>query len=465
MSARLFPPETWQGVRVGVIGLGASGTAAARALQRCGARLILNDAQPSSQQAQIEAQLRSAGIAWEALVLGDHPLELLEAVERLIVSPGVPFDLPLLRAARERGLPTLGELELAYQLTEAPFVAVTGTKGKSTTTTLIGQMLEAAGIAAVVAGNIGTPLTAVALDTPPERWIVAEVSSFQLESVFQFRPRIGVVLNVTADHLDRHRSLEAYLSAKLRLTENQKAEDLLILNAQDTTARRFIERTRARIRRFSLEPRAEAEAFLSKGWLCLRSGGRTISLCRREELRVLGDHFVEDALAAALTAWELGALPEQIAQPLREFRGLPHAYELVAVREGVAYVDDSKATNLAAVLAAVRATPPESPIVLIFGGVDKGNDYTGFLPAVRGRLRAVVLLGTETERLEALFRGVVPTVVCRSMEAAVRAASRLARPGDTVLLSPGHASFDLFANWKERGDAFQRAVRNAGREQ
>ncbi|MDA1192561.1 MAG: UDP-N-acetylmuramoyl-L-alanine--D-glutamate ligase [Candidatus Poribacteria bacterium] len=446
--------ERLNGTTVAVIGLGRSGLAAGMVLAERGANVVLNDSRNNAQLGAVREAAEFPVLGW---VTGGHPVELAEKVDLIVVSPGVPYDLPMLVAARDRNIPTIGELELAYQLTNAPFVAITGTKGKTTTTTLVGRVLDGNVSGTVrVAGNIGIPLTMEAPRLTEHDTLVAEVSSFQLESIVDFRPRIGVMLNLSADHLDRHVTMEAYLAAKRRLTENQTADDLLILNDDDEASRSFAEITKAKIRRFSLERPVGEGAFIRDAAFVWRDGSRETVVGSADDLRVPGRHFTANALAALSAALSMGVSPDAAMATLRDFEGLPHTYETVRVLNGVRYVNDTKATNVAAVTAALNATSER--VVLIMGGVDKGNEYDELVSLVGEKARHLTLLGPNVARLEAAFQGIVPTSRAASMREAVQLSAKIAQSGDCVLMSPGHASFDLFTDWKERGNAFREAV-------
>jgi UDP-N-acetylmuramoylalanine--D-glutamate ligase len=448
-----------------VVGLGPlSGVSAARALARAGARVIVNDARdPDSLTDQVKA-LRADEFAHAYdFVLGSHPVELAERVDLVVISPGVPYDAPLLTAARARGVTTIGELELAYRLGRSRVIAVTGTKGKSTTTTLIGAILEASlgQDHVAVGGNIGLPLTEITPGLAPDDWVVAEVSSFQLESIVDFRPDVAVVLNISPDHLDRHGSMMAYVAAKKRIVENQTANDLLVVNDDDPATAEFAEASKARVVRFSLQRPVALGAFLEGGSIVWAENGRRSAVCRADRLAVPGRHNLSNALAAAAVARAIGVGGAHVEAGLVGFRGLDHAYELVGEFGSVTYVDDSKATNLAAVKAAVEtAAESARSVVLIMGGVDKGNQYDALLATLRQSVARVILLGPNVDRLTAAVDGVVAHARAPDMDCAVRLAAASAESGDVVLMSPGHASFDLYTNWKERGHAFQRAVRD-----
>jgi UDP-N-acetylmuramoylalanine--D-glutamate ligase len=453
-----------RGKRVAVVGLGRlSGVAAVRTLCELGAKVVVNDARPSSEHAEALAELASYPSVRDVdYVFGSHPASVLEGVELVVLSPGVPYDLPLLERARAVGIATIGELELAFRLSRSEFVAVTGTKGKTTTTTLLGAMLEGGlPVKVCVAGNIGVPLSLKVRELGSRDLVVAEVSSFQLESIVEFRPHVALVVNITADHLDRHRTMDAYIAAKRRIVENQRPDDLLVVNADDALACQFAGLTRARVREFSMTHPVAEGGFLDGDALVWRANGDARTVARVSDIGVPGRHNIANALAAMTVALSLGAPSKAVVAALRAFRGIEHAYEPVGRVRDVLYINDSKATNVAAVKAALDATH-SGKVVLIVGGVDKGNEYDDIIPAVRETVRHLVLLGTDVRRLREAFTGVVPLTVTGSMKEAVAVAASVAEAGDTVLLSPGHASFDLFANWKERGNAFKQAVRELG---
>jgi len=453
-----------RGKRVVVVGLGrVSGVSAVKTLGALGAQVVVNEARSASECGDALAELaEDPSVRDVEYVFGGHPASVLEGASLVVLSPGVPYDLPLLERARSMGIPTIGELELAYRLSRCDFVAITGTKGKTTTTTLLGAMLEGSlPVRVRVAGNIGVPLALTARELERGDILVAEVSSFQLESIVSFRPRVAVVVNISPDHLDRHRTMEAYVSAKRRIVENQRSDDLLVVNGDDAVAREFSQWTRARVVEFSMKRPVAEGSYLEGDALIWQQDGVSERVARTSDIGVPGRHNVANALAAMTAALSLGASREAVVAALRAFRGVEHAYEPVGRVGGVLYINDSKATNLAAVKAALEATDA-GRVVLIMGGVDKGNDYDEILPLVRERVRHLVLLGTDTRRLREAFTGVVPWTAAETMRDAVGMAASVAEPGDTVLLSPGHASFDLFANWKERGNAFKQAVRELG---
>jgi UDP-N-acetylmuramoylalanine--D-glutamate ligase len=397
-----------------VLGLARSGQGAALALARRGVRVVATDRNPDVERGRLDA----AGVELRA---GTEEEALLDGIELLVKSPGVPAEARLVAAARARGIPVWSELELGYRVLEdARIVAVTGTNGKTTTSELLGAMLGAP-----VAGNVGRALTE--LDGVVDHgWVVCEVSSFQLEDVFEFRPRVGVLLNLEPDHLDRHGTFEAYRAAKLRLFERQRDDDV---------------------------------AVVPRGFQELPGDARRIEFDDEDPLPaeplIPGAHNRENAAAATAAARAAGASDREIAQALRMFRGVPHRLEPVAEVDGVHWVNDSKATNVAAALRALAAY--DAPILLIAGGRAKGESFAPLAQAAKGHVRCAYLVGEAADQI-AFALGEIPHEVSRELHTAVRDAARAAKPGDVVLLSPACASYDQFADFEDRGDEFRRLV-------
>ena len=430
-----------------VVGLGVSGVAAATLLANQGWRVTVNDRSGKAELAAHLAQL-PAGVQ---AVLGSHPAELLAATDLVVVSPGVGWDLPLLSEARRREIAVIAEVELASRsLAGTPIVGITGSNGKTTVTSLTGEIMRAAGWRTGVGGNIGTAASELALAGGWDA-IVLELSSFQLEGCVTLRPRVAALLNVSPDHLDRHPTMAGYLAAKARIFARQGANDFAVINADDPALPGLA--IPSRIVRFSLLDRT-AEAHLAGSALVLDGE----PLLPRAELPLLGDHNVANALAAALAASRLGAPPSAIAQTLRSFKALPHRHQLVAERGGVRWVDDSKGTNIGATAAGLAGYPPGT-IHLILGGLGKGQDFNELRQATEGRLARVYLIGAAAGEIAEALEGTAPIESCGLLAEAVRRAAAHARPGDTVLLSPACASFDQFANYAHRGDEFARLAR------
>lgn len=444
-----------QGKKVAVVGLARSGAAACRLLVSRGALVTGSDHRPPGGiQTDLE-DLRRRGVSLE---LGRHrPGTFLQA-DLIIVSPGVDPKLPLLQKACSRGIRLWGEVELAFRASEATYIAITGTNGKSTTTALIGLMAKHAGKRAMVAGNIGTALCDVVPALSREHWVVAEISSFQLETIDTFRPEVAVLLNITPDHLDRHVDLPAYLEAKARIFINQEPQDVAVLNADDPVTVEAATRGKARQIFFSQRQPVQEGAFLQEGRLCLRLRGKDEIICDRGKMRLQGIHNTENALAAVTAAGHLGIPPQSMREVLTQFSGLEHRLEPVAEVGGVRYLNDSKGTNVGATVKSLESFPP-GRVILIAGGMDKGADFRPLIPLVKERVKTTILIGQARKKLEATLKHVCPIQGAASLEEAVETAATLATQGDVVLLSPACASFDMFRDFEERGSVFKAAVR------
>jgi UDP-N-acetylmuramoylalanine--D-glutamate ligase len=439
---------------VTVVGLARSGVAACRLLRRLGARVTGTDARPGD---LVGPEARALGREGVQLVLGGHPPDAFATAHLIVVSPGVPADHPALADSRARGVPILGELELAYRTMTAEFVALTGTNGKTTTTALTGALLAEAGRPVLVGGNIGRPLTAEALSFPAEGWVVAEVSSFQLETVEAFRPRVAAILNVTPDHLDRHGSLAAYAAAKARIFRAQEPRDWAVLNADDPGAAALAPEVRSRLLWFSRQRAVPRGTYVRDGWVTLRLDGVDHPVGPVDEISLRGLHNLENVLAATACAGVLGVPPARLRAAIRAFRAVAHRLQWVRDRGGVLFFNDSKGTNVDATLKALGAFA--EPIVLIAGGRDKGQRFDALAAAARGRVKAAVLIGEGRATLGPVLRPVTHVEDAESMGEAVRRAAALAAPGDVVLLSPACASFDMFRDYEHRGEVFVEEVR------
>jgi len=438
-----------------VIGLGLSGLAVVRFLADRGAHVRVNDKRDA---AALGASASDAAALGAELVLGGHPDDAFEGLDLIVVSPGVP-PLPQLEAAEARGVEVVSEIELAARFIEAPIVAITGTNGKSTVTTLIGQMCGRLDRPVFVGGNLGQPMIeAVGTEAASEGGIVVvELSSFQLERVSEMKAHVAVLLNVTPDHLDRYPSFDAYAKAKARIFERQEAGDFAVLPA-DAPNLRELAQDGGKIVLFG---GINGEVRVLDGALVDSGGALRVPT---SELRLRGTHNVSNACAAALGARLMGVHAEDIAAVLREFDGLPHRMQYLRTVEGVEYIDDSKATNVGAAVASIEGLAgSEGKIVLIAGGVDKGGSYQPLRDRMIEAGRAVVVLGEAAPLLERAFAGsAIELRRAESMDDAVIKASSLAQPGDTVLLAPACSSFDMFRSYAERGDVFQQAVRTLG---
>ena len=432
-----------------MVGAARSGIAAAELLARRGASVTLTEMRGTFDGA---AQLQGAGVALET---GGHLSETLGGADLIVVSPGVPLEQPVFDAARARGVEIIGELELASRWVQGRVIAITGTKGKSTTTTLIGRMLDAAGAKAVVGGNIGVPLSAQVDASTPDTIHVVETSSFQLETTAAFRPWIAVWLNFAADHLDRHPTVDAYAAAKARVFANQTADDWAVLNADDQTVMTRAAGIAARRVEFSLSGRLADGFVVDGGWLVRRTGTATDRVLPLSAVELAGRHMLNNVLAAVAVTTVAGASPQAMTQALRGFHGLAHVMEPAGVLGGVRFVNDSKATNTEA---ARRSIESFSGVVAIVGGRFKGGDLRELRAPLAAHGRAVVAIGEAAPLVRDAVSGVVPVIEAASMREAVERGYEAAKPDGVVLLAPACASFDWFRDYAERGEAFKQEV-------
>jgi len=453
------------GKHILVVGLGRSGAAAARFLAARGARVKVTDAAPAEALGPVVAEMAGLGVELE---LGGHRPEGFSQADLIVLSPGVPPGIAPVEAARDRGIPIWGEMELAVRLIGAPIVGVTGTNGKTTTTDLIAQMLEASGLKVFCGGNIGTPLIEMIGTGDPPQVVVAEVSSFQLDTMDSFHPAVSVLLNVTDDHLDRYADFEAYAASKARIFALQQAGDTAVVNGADPVVRAMLPHIRAAILVFNGRQAMENGADAGPAGITVTlpapvppGGTWSVDLCHGARLDLAGFgpqgvHNRENAAAAALAALAAGGSLTGIQQALNRFKALAHRLEKVADKNGVAWFNDSKATNVDAVARALDSFA--GPLVLIMGGRDKGGNFAALAQRVRDKVKAIVLIGEAGPLIAAALANAVPTTKASTMAAAVETAARLATAGDTVVLAPGCASFDMFTSYAHRGDVFRRAV-------
>jgi UDP-N-acetylmuramoylalanine--D-glutamate ligase len=454
--------------RVLVVGLGKSGVASALFLKAHGARVTVSDTKSGDELRNEIPALLDHGITVET---GGHGDRTFRGQDLIVVSPGVPVDaLPLVQAKAMGGV-VIGEIELAAQFLPGPIVAITGSNGKTTTTTLAGEIMTAAGFPALVGGNIGTPAISLAERAKPETVIVLEVSSFQLETIQTFRPKIAVVLNVTPDHLDRHRTFEAYADAKARIFENQQSSDFAVLNADDPTCVAMASRTRAQVFWFSRQKEVQQGAWVRDGNIVFRDSGGKPGVSQREimqvsEIPLKGAHNLENVLAAVCAGALMGCASDKIRQAVREFKAVEHRLEFVATIRGVDYYNDSKATNVDATIKALESFPAN--IHLILGGKDKGSDYTVLNDLLRQRVKRVYTIGAAAAKIESQIDsskdGGPEVVHAETLDHALRKAYAAAQPGDVVLLAPACASFDQFKNYEHRGQVFKAVVRTLAAE-
>lgn len=443
------------GQRTVVVGLGRTGLAVAEFLLDRGARVIVTDARPENELGPVVQALAEKGAALE---LGGHRPESLTGADLIVVSPGVPLTIEPLQKARAKGVRVTGEIELASLFVAGPIVAITGTNGKTTTTSLIGEMIEAAGPKVFVGGNIGRPLIEYVNQKQDADVVVIEVSSFQLETAETLRPKVAVLLNVTPDHLDRYPDFEAYAAAKIRLFARQGPGDTAVMNADDPVVA-AVELNSRRLE-FSRKTKVQNGAFVEAGRIVLAEEGREIADLPLSEMTLAGAHNQENVMAALLAVRAMGVDMETACQAAARFRGLPHRVELVGEFNGVRYFDDSKGTNAGAVIKSLEGF--DAPVILIAGGRDKDGDFSPLRPLVQKRVRLLILLGEAAGKMAGDLGDETETVLVDDMAGAVAVAKDRARPGDVVLLSPACASFDMFQDYAERGRVFAALVREGG---
>jgi UDP-N-acetylmuramoylalanine--D-glutamate ligase len=444
-----------KGKKVLVVGLGKSGLAAALFLRRRGAQVTVSDVRSAEALANDIPSLLEEGINVEA---GGHGLLTFRRQDLIVVSPGVPLDTPELAQVRSFGLPVIGELELAARFLRGKTLAITGSNGKTTTTSLVGEILKAAGLPTLVGGNIGVPVVGLIEESTDETWSVLEVSSFQLETTAQFRPSIAVILNITPDHLDRHGTFENYALAKERIFAAQKPEDFLVLNADNVRAAASVSRSRAAVYWFSLENPVRQGAWVEGGQIMYRASkdAPAETIMPLTGIPLKGEHNVENVLAAVCASRLAGASPEIIRHAVEKFRAVEHRLEYVATVNGVEFYNDSKATNVDATAKAIAAFG--GGIHLILGGKDKNSDYTQLTDLLHARVRAVYTIGAAAAKIESQLRGVVAIHSCETLERAVTTAAAAAHPGEVVLLAPACSSFDQFESYEHRGRIFKELV-------
>lgn len=468
-------PDEYRGREVVVLGLAKSGVQVAKTLHRHGAVVTVND-KKEREQCPEASELEALGIS---VVCGGHPDGLIhEGVALVVKNPGIPYTAPPVAKAQELGLEVVTEVEIAYLLSPAPIIGITGSNGKTTTTTWVGRMLEAAGLHPIVAGNIGTPLCEAAEAADASHWLVAELSSFQLKGTGQFRPEVACLLNIAETHLDYHGTMEDYVSSKAKLFANQRETDRAVINWDDPSCRELVPYIRARLIPFSMTEELLTEGVyvhpayvqgredgLPRSIIYRNANGEVQHIVNVEEIALPGRFNVENALAAVAISIAAGALPEALSEPLRMFRGVEHRLEFVAEKNEVTYYNNSKATNSKATLMALDAL--HEGIVLIAGGLDRGSDYMELLPAFKAKVKAIVALGQTKEKIARVseLAGLSRIVLvdngdsaADTLRDALKEAAALAEPGDIVLLSPACASWDMFASYEERGRIFKEAV-------
>lgn len=468
-------PEHYLGLEVVVLGLAKSGVGVAKTLHGLGAIVTVND-KKDREQCPEASELEALGIS---VICGGHPDNLIHSDVKLVVkNPGIPYTAPPVAKALELGIDVVTEVEVAYRLCKAPIIGITGSNGKTTTTTWIGKMLEAANLHPIIAGNIGTPLCEAAESADRDDWMVVELSSFQLKGTELFRPKVAVLLNVAETHLDYHGTMEDYVSSKAKLFANQLDTDVAVMNWDDTVCRELVPYIKARLLPFSMTEELKSEGvyvqpsylpdeddYAERSIVYRDQHGTVHSILKVSDIGLPGRFNVENALAAIAASLAAGASPASLVEPLSTFRGVEHRLEFVEVKEGVTYYNNSKATNSKATLMALGAL--NSPIILIAGGLDRGSDYMELLPSMKEKVKAVVVLGQTKDKIAhvAQLAGlsdiiVVDTVdsAAQTLQNALKQASNLAKAGDAVLLSPACASWDMFTSYEERGRIFKEAV-------
>ena len=442
-----------RGKRVLVVGLARTGVAAALFCARHNARVTASETRPESELGDVPAKLREAGIELE---LGGHTEKTFLVQDLIVPSPGVPADDPFLVTARAKRITVWSEIELAYRFLEGKLIGITGSNGKTTTTTLIHHIVKAASMETLLAGNVGTPLISLVEQTRAGTVAVVELSSFQLELIERFRPDIGVLLNLTPDHLDRHKTLDAYVAAKARMFENQTELDAAVLNADDPLSGRLVTK-KPQVFWFSRKERVNEGAFLQDEGIFVAHKGKQEFVMKRGDISLPGAHNVENVLAAVTAARLAGVDAATIAGAVKSFAGVEHRLEFVAEVRGVRYYNDSKATNVDATLKALDSFPGR--ILIILGGKDKGSDYRVLQQPLREKAILALLIGSAAEKIESQIHGSVAMERAGTLDRAVELAAQAARPGDVVLLAPACASFDQFENYEQRGRMFKELVR------
>ena len=440
--------------KVLVFGSGISGVSAAALLLQEGAEVVLYDGNEKLDASEIKEQIEGQADGIVSVVLGKFPEEILAKLDLVVMSPGVPTDLPVVDQMRDAGIPIWGEIELAYVLGKGDVLAITGTNGKTTTTALLGAIMKNYRESTFVVGNIGNPYTSIVPETKEDSVIVAEMSSFQLETIHTFRPKVSAILNITPDHLNRHHTMEAYIEAKEQIARNQTEEDVCVLNYEDDVTRNFGEKVKAKVLYFSSRRSLENGIYLEDGNIIYCHE----KICHVDELKLLGMHNYENVMAAVAMAAAYKVPLEIIRRTIREFTAVEHRIEFVAEKNGVAYYNDSKGTNPDAAIKGIQAM--NRPTILIGGGYDKDSSYEEWIRSFDGKVKKLVLLGATKEKINETAKrlGFTDTILTDTFEEAVHTCVKLAEPGDAVLLSPACASWGMFKNYEERGDKFKELV-------
>ena len=445
-----------QGKRVLVFGSGKSGIGASDLLAKVGAVPVIFDG-----NAEIDKEAvvhKTDGTYQVEVYAGELPKEVADSLDLVVLSPGVPTDLPVVKSFCEQGIPVWGEVELAYRVGDGEVLAITGTNGKTTTTALLGKIMQDARESVFVVGNIGTPYTSKALEMKPNSVTVAEISSFQLETIDEFAPKVSAILNITEDHLNRHHTMEEYIRVKELITKNQGTEDVCVLNYEDEVLRKFGEDIVPRVVYFSSERKLDQGIYLDGKKIILKDGEKEIEVVNTDDLKLLGKHNFENVMAAVAMAYYDGVAMDSIRKSICEFTAVAHRIEYVTEKNGVTYYNDSKGTNPDAAIKGIQAM--KRPTVLIGGGYDKGSEYTEWIESFDGKVKKLILLGDTREKIAADAEkcGFTDYMFVDSFEEAVLTAAKIAKEGEAVLLSPACASWDMFPSYEVRGEKFKEIV-------
>ena len=446
-----------QGKKVLVFGSGISGIGAVKLLETVQADVVLYDGNESLKKEEIRAKLPKESKC--EIVLGELKQELIDSLNLVVMSPGVPLDIEPVERLKAAGLPIWGEVELAYCMGDGTVLAITGTNGKTTTTALLGEIIKAYADSVFVVGNIGNAYTGAASSMKEESYTVAEISSFQLETIHSFHPKVSAILNITEDHLNRHHTMEAYIEAKKNICRNQTADDVCVLNYEDEVTRKFGEEIKAKVLYFSSQRILDRGIYLDEGDIVYSyDTDVAVTICNVKELQLLGTHNYENIMAAAAMAIAYGVPVDLVREVIKSFKGVAHRIEFVAEKNGVAYYNDSKGTNPDAAIKGIQAM--NRPTLLIGGGYDKDSSYDEWINAFDGKVKKLVLLGATREKIDATAKklGFTDTILVDTFEEAVATCVKYAEPGDAVLLSPACASWGMFKCYEERGDKFKELV-------
>ena len=441
------------GRKVAILGMARSGLALAKLLKAYGAKVLVSDVKPETQLAKEIQELKRQGIEWET---GGHSSKVWTKRDYVVVSPGIPGDIPALQKVKQLHLPVFSEIEVAAWLCQGKIIGITGSNGKTTTTTLVGEILKKAGWEVAVAGNVGEAFSNLADRLTEKGWAVLELSSFQLEKISEFKPHTAALLNLSPDHLDRYPNFETYISAKLRIFENQTADDYAVLNADDAFTEKIKGKLASQVVMFSAKKESSRGASVKNGYLVSNLQRKERQIIPLTEIGIKGPHNLSNAACATAIACLLEVDPDTISSVLRDFKGVEHRLEEVATVKGVRFVNDSKATNVDSVWYALQSV--SKSIILIAGGKDKGSSYLPLADSVKQKVKLLVLIGQAAQKIEDELGSLTETVRAPTLEQAVESAFQKSNPADTVLLSPACASFDMFENFEHRGRVFKQAV-------